>query len=59
MKNLGLDMSFNRRWIQQAFRQRPLCKIIWEPNFAKVRWAFQAMSLAQKFSMSKISVKVR
>jgi hypothetical protein len=37
MKNLGLDMSFNRRWIQQAFRQHPLCKIIWEPNFAKVR----------------------
>jgi len=36
-----------------------LCKIIWEPNFAKVRWAFQATSLAQKFSMSKISVKVR
>jgi hypothetical protein len=60
LKNLSQGiMSFNRRRFRWAFGQPPFCKIMQELTFAKVRLAFQATSLAQKFSLSKISVKVR
>jgi len=56
-EDLESFLSAKSSW--QASRQLPLRKIMQEPNFAKVRWAYQATSLAQKFSVSKISEKVR